>query len=221
MKIVKDLLNKLRKTSRPAYTSGVRYTSDTPLFEYVSSEDSKKKEDNRIVKKPVEVFKEILSETKPFVSLINVDEQIETINKRKDFILKNFDFNPVDEIEALHFLEARKKYLKFQDSFNWPAVTFESAQKLCKKYKLKQTSLSINYKNLPTEAIDEMEAYIQVWEKVREDKPLFVLIVDDGGRETKKDPILLAMSPFGKWYHFLGAWDKEVEYVDDIIYKGK
>jgi len=40
-------------------------------------------------------------------------------------------------------------------------------------------------------------------------------------RERKKDPILLASSPFGKWFYILGAWDKEVEIVDDLVYHNK
>ncbi len=71
------------------------------------------------------------------------------------------------------------------------------------------------------EALEEVDKYIKVCEKVRDDKPVFRLIIDDKGKEMKKDPILLALSPFGKWYHFLGAWDEEVKYVDDIIYNGK
>ena len=48
-----------------------------------------------------------------------------------------------------------------------------------------------------------------------------MLIIDDGGKETRKDPILLAKSPFGNWFYVLGAWDKEVQYIDDLIYYNK
>ena len=82
---------------------------------------------------------------------------------------------------------------------------------------------------MPNEALDELEAYLDLYELYREDKPVFKLIIDDApdpvhdgrSQERKKDPILLASSPFGKWWHILGAWDKEVEYVDAIIYHGK
>jgi hypothetical protein len=71
------------------------------------------------------------------------------------------------------------------------------------------------------EAIDELEKFINSYNKVSNITPVLTLIIDEGGKEDKKDPILLAGSPFGKWYYLLGAWDKEVEFVDDLIYHGK
>ena len=130
--------------------------------------------------------------------------------------------NPQDERDALGYLEARKKYLKLRGTFNWEVTNDEKIIKLCKDYKVRQVNLQGYYKTMPQEALDEMEAFIQVYDKVRTDiEPVFSLIVDDGGKETRKDPILLARSPFGKWWYVLGAWDKEIEIVDDLVYKGK
>jgi len=83
-------------------------------------------------------------------------------------------------------------------------------------------SFSGYYKNVPNEALEQLEAYQKMWKKYRgEDTPEVGLVCDEGGKEQKKDPILYASSPFGNWYYVLGAWDKEVEYVDEIIYGGK
>ena len=84
------------------------------------------------------------------------------------------------------------------------------------------------------EAIDELEKFMKEYEKVSPGtKPVLKLIIDDipekapDGKvkgdsiERKKDPILLASSPFGRFFYILGAWDKEVEIVDDLIYHGK
>jgi hypothetical protein len=71
------------------------------------------------------------------------------------------------------------------------------------------------------EAIDEIEKFIAACKKVTDAESEFRLIIDDGGTETKKDPIMYASSPFGKWFYVIGAWDKEIMYVDDIIYHGK
>jgi hypothetical protein len=71
------------------------------------------------------------------------------------------------------------------------------------------------------EGIEELEKYAKTYAKVRDDEPCVGLIIDDGGKEQKKDPILIAGSPFGNWFYILGAWDKEVEYIDDLVYHGK
>jgi len=80
-------------------------------------------------------------------------------------------------------------------------------------------------KNIPMEAIDELEKFLKEYTKVTDekDKPILRLIIDDvpESKERKKDPILLASSPFGRYYYILGAWDKHVEIVDDLIYHGK
>ncbi len=228
--MLKELIQKLRgKKPERLYRSGWETDStehrfsrfiinDIDLFE--GRPKKGKKKDTRIDKKPVEIFKEIISET-PKLDLSNLDEKIKVIEKRKKFITEELEGNVNDECEALAFLKARKKYEPNKDLFNWSVVTLSSIGKLEKKYKVKMVKIDNYTKTMPEEAIDELEKYLQAYKKVRDDAPVIKLIVDEGGKEDKKDPILLASSPFGKFFHFLGAWDKEVKYVDEIIYKGK
>lgn len=183
------------------------------------SPKSEKKVDERIEKKPVEVFKEIISE-KPKIDLTNLDKKIEMIKKRIE-VLESAGVSISDEKEAISFLEARKKYQKYKDEFKWEITTISSVENLCKKYKLRSVGINSFYKSLPMEAINELEKFINSYNKVSNINPVLTLIIDEGGKEDKKDPILLAGSPFGKWYYLLGAWDKEVEFVDDLIYHGK
>jgi hypothetical protein len=183
------------------------------------SPKSEKKVDERIEKKPVEVFKEIISE-KPQIDLTNLDKKIEMVKKRIE-VLESAGVSVSDEKEAISFLEARKKYQKYKDEFKWEITTISSVENLCKKYKLRSVGINSFYKSLPMEAIDELEKFINSYNKVSNITPVLTLIIDEGGKEDKKDPILLAGSPFGKWYYLLGAWDKEVEFVDDLIYHGK
>lgn len=180
-----------------------------------------KLEDTRVDKKPVEIFKEILTD-EPVLSLDNVDDQIAIVKRRMKILRDEVGMTSLgDEERALKYLEARKKYKKAKIKFAWATTTRVLIQKLCKDYKVKEVAFESYYRNIPMEAIDELEAFIKVFEQVSDDKPLLKLIVDDGGKETKKDPILLAASPLGSWYYVLGAWDKEVEIVDDLIYNGK
>lgn len=194
----------------------VQWVGNNGISETVVKEPPK---DLRVEKKPVEVVKEILME-KPEISFADLGKQIKVVEKRMR-VFKEQGCSCLDEQIALRFLKARKKSSKSYKKFAWPTTTDEKIRELCSKYKLRQVAFQSYAKNVPMEAVDELEKYVDLYESVSDEKPTIQLIIDDGGMETKKDPILLAGSPFGRWYHILGAWDKEVEYVDDLVYKGK
>ncbi|KKK55457.1 hypothetical protein LCGC14_3074350 [marine sediment metagenome] len=182
--------------------------------------DKKDLKDEREDKKPIDVYKEIFSE-EPKMDLYDLKQQIKIVKRRRDFLKYELEQQYTDEEEALRFLEARSRYVKYKDLFRWQVTNQAKIDQLCKKYKVRMVDFAGYYKTAPMEAIDELEKFIKAYEKIRKDKPVIKLIIDDGGKETRKDPILLTTSPFGKWYYVLGAWDKEVEIIDDLIYKGK
>ena len=123
------------------------------------------------------------------------------------------------EHTAIAFLKARKKYEKHKDLFKW-AITIQAIiDKLCKRYKVQMVGLGDYYRLVPREGVDEIEKFAEAMSCVSRNDPLFKLIISD--EERPKDPILLAQSPFGSWFYVLGAWDKEVEIVDKLIYKGE
>jgi hypothetical protein len=180
----------------------------------------KEVKDERIEKKPIEIFEEILIE-EPKFEISNLNKQIKMVEERMK-VLKDYTrtTNFRDEMIALGYLKARKQFKKTFRLFAWKVTTSDKISALCKKYKVMKVSIESYYRNLPMEAITEIKKFIEVWKKVRKELPIFELIVDQGGKEQKKDPILLAPSPFGNWYYILGAWDKEVEIVDKLVYKG-
>lgn len=182
--------------------------------------------DERIEKKPVEVFQEIMGET-PKMDVTNIDAQIKLVKRRQE-MFKELGTPSYDEDEALIFLKARKAGIKQKTNFHWAPTTLSLCNDLVKKYKLAFVDFNSYAKNIPMEAIDELEAFLKEYAKVSDSKPVLKLIIDDApaapdkpSRERKKDPILLASSPFGKYFYILGAWDKEVEIVDGLIYHGK
>ncbi|MFW9872103.1 MAG: hypothetical protein ACFFG0_03300 [Candidatus Thorarchaeota archaeon] len=194
---------------------------DTNLWRFEGESSNSKKEDKRIVKKPVEIFEEIISE-KPIINLNNLDEQIKLVKERMQVLQQHTrGINLNDEKMAINYLQARKKFEKYKHLFKWEITNREMIDKLCKKYKVMMVSFQNYYKNIPKEGVDEIKKFGEAFENVSNNDPVFKLIVDDGGKETKKDPILLAASPFGNWFYILGAWDKEVEIVDKLIYSGK
>ena len=123
------------------------------------------------------------------------------------------------EHTAIAFLKARKKYDRNKHLFRWAITNQEMIDKLCKKYKVHLVSLGDYYRLVPKEGVDQIENFAENMSRVSRNDPLFKLIISD--EEKPKDPILLAQSPFGSWFYVLGAWDKEVEIVDKLIYKGE
>jgi len=238
--MIKELIKKLRgekpqKAYRSGWTGqnasmtssggGVVWTAPP----YVSTTPSQeKKEDVRIEKLPIEVYKEIFT-TVPSIDCTSLDKKISLVEKRIRVLHEvGADGYISNEKEALGFLKARKNYLKCKELFQWETTTDELIEKLLKTYKLASVGLNEYQRNIPAEAIDELEKYNNAYEKVRDDQIILKLIIDDkkdkeGGssKERRKDPILLASSPFGAWWYVLGAWDKEVEIVDDLIYHKK
>ena len=242
--MLQKLINKFRKKSKPLFANtqfaDVQGNSQIVSWNYSTSPNATAAstggvisfddvaagvpvidKPERIVKKPVEVYTEILIE-EPVIDMSNIKTKITVVKKRLT-MLKELGLNPGDEIKALKYLEARAKLLKEKKyTIPWKTTTRKLIDDLCNKYKLMACSFSGYYKNVPNEALEQLEAYQKMWKKYRgEDTPEVGLVCDEGGKEQKKDPILYASSPFGNWYYVLGAWDKEVEYVDEIIYGGK
>jgi hypothetical protein len=184
----------------------------------------------RIEKRPVEVWEELFDEI-PEIDLIGINEKIALVKKR----IKYMEFlhgQTQDENIALRYLNSRKVFAKYGKYFVWPVTTRKKIDLLCSKYTLSDENFRTYSKCVPMEAVDELEKYITLWKKVVKGKkgaellPVLKLIVDDSREssksgEKKKDPILYSESPFGSWYYILGAWDKEVQYVDELVYKGK
>jgi hypothetical protein len=239
------LIKKLRGTSHPAYLSGYIDTSsgtglgqtnaatisvtnwvNAPVQsnEPVSGGSYKDTSvDGRVEAKPVDVVKELNTEN-PIINLGDLKAQIKEVEKRIK-ILKKQKVTPNDENEALTYIKARTKYKKYEKLFNYQITTNKLVEDLTQKYKLQRVNFASYYKTVPTEALDELEKFVKACGKVSSVDPEIKLIVDDGGKEHKKehkkDPIMLGKSPFGRWWYILGAWDKEIKYVDDIIYNGK
>lgn len=177
-------------------------------------------EDKRIEKKPVEVMGELTSEL-PKMNMTDIKGQIRVVEKRLK-MLKKLKANCTQEEEVLGYLKARQKLVKYAHKFSWVTTNDTLLSKLCSTYKLRRVSLGSFSRNIPAEAIDEIEKFMHAVAYVKSDwEPNFELIIDDGGKEDRKDPILFVKSPFGRWYYMLGAWDEPVEVIDAIIYDGK
>ncbi len=73
--------------------------------------------------------------------------------------------------------------------------------------------------DMPDEAIEAMTAYNDKVKEMCGKKAVFYIIADKkdfGEIDKKRDPILLAQSPFALAWQILGAWDEEMIYLGDL-----
>jgi hypothetical protein len=233
-----NLLKKLRAKSKPLYRSGTSIEQNTGFISFealtgTTVNATEKKEDTRLDKKPVEVFNELVAPI-PKLDLTNIKERIKMVERRRKVLLTEIGLSSTpDEDEALEYLGSMQKLVKYQDEvssiFPWAVTTNDLIDDLIKKYKLAKVDFANYYKTVPMEAIDELERFGIAYRNFCSKPPILLLIIDDvpekstpqdtRSRERKKDPILLARSPFGRWWFILGAWDKEVAIVDELLYK--
>lgn len=73
--------------------------------------------------------------------------------------------------------------------------------------------------DFPKDATNAMKEYNTMCEKLCGRKSVFYVLIEKKNQQTKlgrRDPILLAQSPFGFFWQILGAWDKEMVYLADL-----
>ena len=184
-----SLLKIKKKKSRYAYASGILATS--PLTDMATESpslpnDSATTKDKRIVIKPFEVYKQILG-TEPKMNLHNLVNQIKIVKRRLSLLTEELGMPPGDEPEALKYLKARLKYKEHSNKFTWKIVCKKEIDALLGKYKLSFVPLSMYHRNVPAEAIDEIEKYLKIHKLVTKDDPAFTLIIDEGDKEEKKE----------------------------------
>lgn len=114
-----------------------------------------------------------------------------------------------------------EKSMTFKAFFEQWDVTNEGAIKqLTDKYpNLEFRSADIFVPELPDEAAKIMISYNDAVVALCDKKPRFYVIAkaeDFQKKYEKRDPILLVQSPFGIYYHILGAYDEEMIYLPEL-----
>ncbi len=128
----------------------------------------------------------------------------------------------INEISSIIIrLENRKRYKEFHKFYeNYAYTTIEKLNKLLKTQDhLKLGGVEQLLADMPKEAVEEMKAYEKHTKQLCDKKPIFyVLGSQDDFKKTAKrrDPILLAQSPFAHAWQILGAWDKEMILLEEL-----
>jgi hypothetical protein len=130
--------------------------------------------------------------------------------------------NGVQEVASvLMRFENRKKYTEHKAFFEeFPYTTTTKIDELVKAHSyLKIDQVAEFIADMPKEATDVMKNYNKITDKICGKQAVFYIIADkDDFKKTEKrrDPILLAQSPFGHFWQILGAWDKEMMFIEEL-----
>lgn len=129
------------------------------------------------------------------------------------------------EVESMIQRLTNRKKLATQDMLRktvnrWPHTTNDAIRAVLSAHKhLEAVSMRPMLPDLPSEAVKAMMAYKNMTLGLCGAEPVFYLIRERSKAADvarKRDPILLAQSPFGFFWQILGAWDKEVVLLEEL-----
>jgi hypothetical protein len=123
----------------------------------------------------------------------------------------------LDKIDKKTKSKTAKTFKDYYTGFD--TTDQESVDKLLGKYKLVMNDSDIFVPEFPDEAIIIMKEFTKTTLALCNQKPNFFVIGEEKDfkkKYEKRDPILLAQSPFGLYFHILGAWDKEMILLTEL-----
>ena len=153
-----------------------------------------------------------------------VESQIQQFKDKLNLIkMAEYDMSRgTNEIASILIrMENRIKYDQFNSFFdNYAYTSTVKIDELVKKHDyLKIGKVEQFLADMPKEAVDEMKDYTANTKKLCNKKPIFYIIADKKDFEKssqRRDPILLAQSPFGHFWQIIGAWDKEMMFLEEL-----
>lgn len=118
-------------------------------------------------------------------------------------------------------LENRKKYESMKTFFeDFAYTTTDRIEKVIKNHSHLQLGKVAEFiADMPKEATDTMKAYNVKCNELCGKQAIFYIIADKKDfkkTEQRRDPILLAQSPFSHTWQILGAWDEEMMFLEEL-----
>lgn len=153
-----------------------------------------------------------------------VDEQITSFKDKLGLIkAEEYDMrHGVNEIASVLLrLENRKKYKDVAAFFDeFPYTTTTKIDKVLKDNGyLKIGQVAQFLADMPKEAVSAMNDYNKHTKQICSKQAVFYIVADKKDFQktsSRRDPILLAQSPFGHFWQILGAWDKEMLLLENL-----
>jgi hypothetical protein len=171
----------------------------------------------KIIIKPIDVINELQTVPTPF-DVNYLDEKISVLEAKSELIRQQY---AKQEVTALiERLTNRKQYAENKAFFDkFENTTQEKIDELLAKYALEMHPSDIFVPEFPDDAIKIMKDYTKKVKAISGESPVYYVIAEPADFRKayeKRDPILLAQSPFGFYYQILGAWDKEMLILSEL-----
>ena len=217
----------------PTNTQGIS-TADAPAIRKPKKEKPKKTPKQLFKLKALNDNKFAINTDSNYLQeqLITIREKLEMIgpekkikNSRRDAPVE-FELGGVmygrDELKSiLERLENRFKINEFKDILEkYPHTTSTLITSVIRENNHLRTGHASEFiPDFPKDAIRAMKEYNDMCIKLCNKKTNFYVIAKDEDFQQKnkrRDPILLAQSPFGFFWQILGAWDEEMIYLGDL-----
>ena len=215
----------------PLSVASLASTEVVALENKIKKSMTGKKGEKKVEKKreftPKEVYNLQMLNDKSFVMKADpeyVEKQIAEFKDKLGLVSsEEYDMRRgVEEISSvLVRLENRKKYKQFENYYSeFPYTTSGKIAELVKEHdNLQMGQVAQFVADLPAEATKVMKEYTEQTKLLCEKMPVFYIIADKKDfkkTEKRRDPILLAQSPFGHWFQILGAWAEEMLMLDEL-----
>lgn len=169
-----------------------------------------------------------------------LDKQIADIDAKLDFLgpkpkerknrhgelIGSYEFGGVkygrDELESIRErLNNRKRLSEFKEILEkYPHTSSQLIGDVLEANKhLRAQKADTFVPDFPSDAVKAMKEYETFCLDLCGKKPQFYVVADSKDFQQinkRRDPILLAQSPFGHFWQILGAWDEEMVFLGDL-----
>ncbi len=204
--------------------NSTRFGGASNLVVYVDPSSENAPKTTKVAVKPIDILNELEKVPTNF-SLGGIDDKIAILRLKEELITQHYAKQDIQALIAC--LEARKKYdtpakdkKSFREYFSqFDATNDAKITALTSKYQLEFGDADLFVPEFPDIAVKTMKEYSSKVVELTGKKPHFFVIATSSAftqNRERRDPILLAQSPFGFYYYILGAWDKEMLYLPEL-----
>lgn len=171
----------------------------------------------KVIVTPRQVLSELETIPTPW-SLEMLDGKISILKDKEKLIRQEYTKREI--LALIERLTNRKKYIENKEFFDqFQNTNDEKIDAFLLKHKFLMKTSDIFIPEFPNDAITTMNQYTEKVKEICGKEPIFYVIAEEDQFKKayeKRDPILLAQSPFGFYWQILGAWDKEMLLLHEL-----
>ncbi len=159
--------------------------------------------------------------------LVDLEDKLSLFDnpRRKTAILESLSggikFAAGEILSIIQRLENRRKISQFKSILEeYPHTTSRLINQVLKDNDHLKCKIAKEFiPDFPRDAVQAMKKYNDMCTKLTGKTTHFYVIASEDDfnvKDKRRDPILLAQSPFGFFWQILGAWDEEMVYLGDL-----